>query len=244
MFSRGNISEKIRFGKIVQEGETVLDMYAGIGYYTLPALLHGKASHVYACEWNPHATHALRYNIVDNNVEEKVTIFEGDCRVSAKENNLVGMFDRVSLGLLPSSEGGWPTAVRALKRDQGGWLHVHANVPEKEVQIWGRWLCRSILNLVDDEFPEKRDWVVICCHVERVKSFAPTISHYVADVFVGPARFGSTHMNFDGTAIIMDGHRAGIINRGIFSPIRVNDDVIAPTCALSPDGALSQRWMR
>jgi tRNA G37 N-methylase Trm5 len=38
-----------------------------------------------------------------------------------------GTADRVSLGLIPSSEAGWPLAVRALK-PTGGWLHVHANV--------------------------------------------------------------------------------------------------------------------
>ena len=27
----------------------------GIGYFTLPFLVHGKASHVHACEWNPHS---------------------------------------------------------------------------------------------------------------------------------------------------------------------------------------------
>ena len=37
------------------------------------------------------------------------------------------MVDRVNLGLIPSSEAGWPTACRALK-PQGGILHVHANV--------------------------------------------------------------------------------------------------------------------
>ena len=37
MFSRGNITEKVRFGKLVKPGEVVLDLYAGIGYFTLPA---------------------------------------------------------------------------------------------------------------------------------------------------------------------------------------------------------------
>lgn len=55
MFSRGNITEKIRFGNLVQPGEIVLDLYAGIGYFTLPALIHGGAGHVYCCEWNSEA---------------------------------------------------------------------------------------------------------------------------------------------------------------------------------------------
>ena len=31
MFSRGNVTEKLRFGRLCEEGERVLDMYAGIG---------------------------------------------------------------------------------------------------------------------------------------------------------------------------------------------------------------------
>ena len=61
MFSRGNVTEKKRFGSLVQPGKSVLYMYDGIGYYTNPALVHGKAMHVTACEWNVHALSALRY---------------------------------------------------------------------------------------------------------------------------------------------------------------------------------------
>ncbi len=39
--------------------------------------------------------------------------------------------DRVNLGLLPSSEAGWPVACAALRPDTGGWLHVHGNVSTK-----------------------------------------------------------------------------------------------------------------
>ena len=39
-----------------------------------------------------------------------------------------GVADRVNLGLIPTSEGSWPTACAALKPQSGGWLHIHANV--------------------------------------------------------------------------------------------------------------------
>lgn len=38
------------------------------------------------------------------------------------------MADRVNLGLIPSSEEGWPVACRVLKKDTGGVLHIHHNV--------------------------------------------------------------------------------------------------------------------
>lgn len=43
MFSSGNVTEKARMGRLQCAGESVLDMFAGIGYYTLPILLHAGA---------------------------------------------------------------------------------------------------------------------------------------------------------------------------------------------------------
>ena len=42
--------------------------------------------------------------------------------------SLRGIADRVNLGLIASSEAGWPVACALLRPDQGGWLHVHGNV--------------------------------------------------------------------------------------------------------------------
>ena len=53
MFSSGNGTEKKRMGfDICARNETIVDLYAGIGYYTLQLLKNGNAKHVYACEWN------------------------------------------------------------------------------------------------------------------------------------------------------------------------------------------------
>ena len=240
MFSRGNISEKIRFGKLVCEDEMVLDMYAGIGYYTLPALIHGNAKYVYACEWNKHAADALRYNLSQNQLNDRATIFVGDCRESLRKHEVLKIgFDRVSLGLLPSSEGGWSTAVQAINCDKGGWLHVHGNVPTVERQTWGLWLCQRILELRDDWGGDKvKDHVVVCQHIERVKSFAPKIAHYVADVFLGPKK----RLCLELPGIRMNGNRSGICEKGEFFP--VVGIVSSPSCALGENSILHQKWMR
>jgi len=242
MFSRGNISEKIRFGELVKEGEVVLDMYAGIGYYTLPAVVHGKASFVYACEWNEHAVTALKHNVVENKISEKVQILAGDCRQVAKENNLVNIADRVSLGLLPSSEGGWRTAIRALKDEKGGWLHIHGNVPVNEKESWVMWVSRQLYNLAQEEKKgNDNDWRVICTHVEKVKSFAPTVFHYVADIWVGP--FASFNQRTRNGGELPLSTNAGIVqNDSTF--LACPSDIQPPSCALSEDGVLCQEWMR
>jgi tRNA wybutosine-synthesizing protein 3 len=102
MFSSGNGTEKARMASLNCLWETVVDLYCGIGYYTLPILVKAGAKHVYACDWNPEALKAIRYNLVSNNVADRCTVFEGDNRKLAPK----GVADRVLLGLIPTSEPG------------------------------------------------------------------------------------------------------------------------------------------
>ena len=243
MFSRGNVTEKKRFASLVQP-EIVLDMYAGIGYYTLPALIHGKAKHVTACEWNEHALFALRYNLKANGVKDnRFTILEGDCRISLKrlleEDNStsqIRQFDRISLGLLPSCEGGWSLAVSCLNKSKGGWLHVHANVSTSEKQSWTHWLCRSLSNLAVNSNGD--NWIAVCTHVEKVKSFAPKVDHVVADVFVGPCGSSKVPSLPDERSCLETGV---LTSMGEFTLTPLDTPV--PSCALNKDGVLHQNWM-
>lgn len=52
----------------------------GIGYFTLPYLVHAGAAYVHACEWNPDAVGALQKNLNINKVSERCTIHQGDNR--------------------------------------------------------------------------------------------------------------------------------------------------------------------
>ncbi|XP_005008742.2 tRNA wybutosine-synthesizing protein 2 homolog [Cavia porcellus] len=136
MFSFGNISEKLRVASMSCAGEVVVDLYSGIGYFTLPFLVHAGAAFVHACEWNPHAVVALRKNLEINGVSDRCQIHFGDNR-TLKLSNIA---DRVNLGLIPSSEEGWPIACQVLRQDAGGILHIHQNVdsfPGKNLQPHG-----------------------------------------------------------------------------------------------------------
>ena len=42
MFSVGNITEKQRVGKFNCTGQTIVDLFAGIGYFTLSYLIHAQ----------------------------------------------------------------------------------------------------------------------------------------------------------------------------------------------------------
>ncbi|XP_004679659.1 PREDICTED: tRNA wybutosine-synthesizing protein 2 homolog [Condylura cristata] len=124
MFSFGNITEKLRVASLPCAGEVLVDLYAGIGYFTLPFLVHAGVAFVHACEWNPHAIDALKKNLETNGVADRCQIHFGDNR-KLKLSNIA---DRVNLGLIPSSEEGWPIACQVLRADAGGVLHIHQNV--------------------------------------------------------------------------------------------------------------------
>ncbi|PIA57884.1 hypothetical protein AQUCO_00500062v1 [Aquilegia coerulea] len=174
MFSWGNLSEKLRMARLDCEGEVIVDLFAGIGYFVLPFLVRAKAKMVYACEWNPHALEALRRNVQSNAVADRCVILEGDNRATAPK----GVADRVCLGLLPSSEDSWVTAVRAL-RIEGGMLHVHGNAKDSEESIWSDHVAKTIHDIAKSE---GYCWEVSLQHLEKVKWYGPHIRHLVADI--------------------------------------------------------------
>ncbi|XP_054446446.1 tRNA wybutosine-synthesizing protein 2 homolog [Pteronotus mesoamericanus] len=159
MFSFGNITEKLRVASLPCAGQVLVDLFAGIGYFTLPFLVHAGAAFVHACEWNPHAVVALRNNLEINGVADRCQIHFGDNR-KLKLSNIA---DRVNLGLIPSSEEGWPIACQVLRKDAGGILHIHQNVesfPGRKLQPSGsseikeeHWPCPQhiITNHLENE---------------------------------------------------------------------------------------------
>ncbi|KAI3456455.1 hypothetical protein Pfo_013118 [Paulownia fortunei] len=174
MFSWGNLSEKLRMAHLECRDQVVVDLFAGIGYFVLPFLVRANAKMVYACEWNPHAVEALHRNLHANAVADRCVVLEGDNRVTAPK----GVAHRVCLGLLPSSECSWVTAVRAL-RDEGGMLHIHGNVKDTEEVLWTNHVVQSISDIAKSE---GHFWEVSVDHIERVKWYAPHIRHLVIDV--------------------------------------------------------------
>ena len=175
MFSSGNINERRRMGEIVTENEIVVDLFCGIGYYTLPILMKDNVKHVYSCEWNINAIKALKFNLDNNNVKIKCTILEGDNRVTT--NGLENIADRVLLGLLPTAEESYNVALKCLK-EEGGVLHIHGLAPSGNHQVFLSETTGKLLKI-------NLNYKIINCKINKIKSYAPHWDHLVLDIEIG-----------------------------------------------------------
>jgi len=161
MFAQGNRSEKMRIAQLIRrskEDESVADMYAGIGYFTIP--MAGSGARVHAMEINPIAFDYLNRNSIKNGLSDQIKSSLGDCRdlLTGTYNRIVmGHFD--SLSMLPSA---------LLHVREGSVIHLHSiGVVEDLIKkhVAGAGFSASI-------------------HVHKVKKYRPHTWHVVQDVTI------------------------------------------------------------
>ncbi len=175
MFAAGNRTERRRAGRLVAPGEHVVDLFAGIGYFAIPAALSGPATRVVAVEKNPVAFRYLRENVELNRVGSRVEVVEGDNRVVPLGT---GVADRVFLGYLPSALPWLPRAV-SLLRSSGGFLHVHTVADARSAKPDGSRAVELALREAGARLLEP-------LAAREVKPYGPGRTHVVVDARVAP----------------------------------------------------------
>lgn len=163
MFASGNTDERMRMRRMDCAGETVVDMFAGIGYFTLPLARFSGARRVFACEKNPESYAYLVRNIRDNGVSDVVIPILADNRDLLG----TGFADRILMGYVQTTSEFLPAALRMIR--EGGMIHYHDTFRVGEQR-----------EMVDRIFSPLCSYEVV--GIREVKSFAPSVSHYVADV--------------------------------------------------------------
>jgi len=169
MFSSGNIDEKLRMAALDCRGETVVDMFAGIGYWTLPFAVHARAAKVIACEINPVAYRYLVENVALNHVGEVVEPVLGDNRDLPGE----GFADRVMMGYVRTTYQFLEKAFSLVR--PGGVVHYQDTFP---LAVWPQEAMARL-----ERAAHGRPLEVL--YSREVKSYSPGVSHMVMDVRVG-----------------------------------------------------------
>jgi len=166
MFSPGNLKERIRMSRF-GKGEYVVDMFAGIGYFTLPMAVHSRPRKIMAIELNPNAYHYLCRNIQQNHVEEIVEPVLGDCAKVTPQ----GVADRVVMGMVQVTDQYLQKGISALR--PGGILHYHQTIASS---MYPDAAIRDVMQAA----------AALGCRAEiqnhvLVKKFSPGVVHVVID---------------------------------------------------------------
>lgn len=169
MWSKGNTTERMRVAKLVSDGEVVVDLFAGIGYFSVPIAVHSQPAKVYALEINPVSYHYLKENIILNRIDDIIEPVLGNCRDVAPPK----VADRVLMGYIGNTQDYLDVAMNTLRK--GGVVHYHESVPEK--LKFTRPVERIKRAAMDQE--------VEILNQRVIKKYAPGVYHVVIDARIG-----------------------------------------------------------
>ncbi|MEM2673367.1 MAG: class I SAM-dependent methyltransferase family protein, partial [Candidatus Bathyarchaeia archaeon] len=115
--------ERMRIAKQVKPGEVIVNMFAGVGCFSIIIAKHSRAEKVYSIDINPDAVQYMQLNTVLNKVENVVEPIEGDSK-EVIESRLQDVADRVLMPLPLKAYEYLDCAVMALK-PAGGVIHYY-----------------------------------------------------------------------------------------------------------------------
>jgi tRNA wybutosine-synthesizing protein 2 len=183
MFSRGNITEKLRLLKsptleppaMDPEKSSAVDLYAGIGYFTFCYLKRGFKN-VLCWDLNPWSLYGMKRGAFRNRWDiriirpkkgdqlpdglpiEQILAFEEDNEHALeriqKLRQRVPPIRHVNCGLLPSSLKSWRTSIRALDPELGGWIHAHETIDPDTARNRGKEMVKVIEAYAETEAHE------------------------------------------------------------------------------------------
>jgi len=174
MFAKGNIVERTRIAKQIKDGEVIVDMFAGLGYFSVPIGVLSKPEKVYSIELNPVSYSFLCENLKINHIHN-IEAIQSDCREEVDKLVDAGVkADRVIMGYLPPPKEFLDWAFKIIKK--GGILHY-----EDIVRV-GRE-DGDVLRVVGDVRASalRVGFDVELLLSRRVKSYGPKTEHWVFD---------------------------------------------------------------
>lgn len=160
-------TERMHVASQVRDGETIIDMFAGVAPFGLVICKHANPKVVYSIDLNHDAYLFMKRNIELNRVKAIVPM-EGDAAEAVKELPLA---DRVVMNLPQIAYRFLEVALSKTKK--GGIVHMH--------RIMERDESDSLTEQLLDEMRSKG----LQCHLSEkreLKTYSPSASVYVFDV--------------------------------------------------------------
>jgi tRNA (guanine37-N1)-methyltransferase len=167
--------EHQRVASLVQKGETVVDLFAGVGPFAVLIAKNSDAVKVFALDINPDAFALLKKNIRLNRVQNQVVPLLGDAR-QIVHDKLSGVADRVIMNLPESASEFVDVACKAVK-PAGGTIHFYGFVrlPDlmdsmqsnfaESVEKTGRKVDRVLCSKIVRETAPYQSQVVLDAHI-------------------------------------------------------------------------------
>jgi len=173
MFSKGNVNERKFLTKVVNQNEIIVDMFAGIGYFSIPIGKHSHAKKIFSIELNPYAYKFLVENVKLNHLEDKIIPILGDSKVEVVKLSDSGVkADRVIMGVFPAPKDFIKEALLVGKKS--GAIYHYEGVVEKEKYF--------ALFKEFKEIAEKEKFKCTLNSYRFVKSYGPNLYHVVLDI--------------------------------------------------------------
>uniref|UniRef100_A0A7C1EAB7 Class I SAM-dependent methyltransferase family protein n=1 Tax=Fervidicoccus fontis TaxID=683846 RepID=A0A7C1EAB7_9CREN len=150
--------EHVRVARLVREGEVVVNMFAGVGSFSIFIAKLSKPLVVYSIDINPVAYELMVENIRLNNVESIVKPILGDA-AEVTRKQLAGLSDRVLMPLPNMFEKFYCSALASLKNEgfihAYEFLHVDKNKSKQEALDKGFSQIKSILQSCGEDIHVK-----------------------------------------------------------------------------------------
>lgn len=136
-------NERQRIAGTVHDGETVVDMFAGVGPFSLAIAKRVDAT-VYAIDLNPDAIGLLEENIAKNKLKGRIVPICGDAREASK--GLEGIADHVIMNL-PSSSLAFLDTATSLLKPKGGVINLYTFSKDDLTETTERLVAKALTPL-------------------------------------------------------------------------------------------------
>jgi len=153
-FSPRLSTERERIAELIKDGETIINMFGGVGMFSIVAAKKKKC-HVYNIDINPDAARLCSENILLNKLKGTVESIEGDASKIIEEK-LFEAGDRILMLLPERSDEFLNAAIQSAKKNSVIHYYCHVHAEKKEyVPTRASQHFASVINVKSEIFGSK-----------------------------------------------------------------------------------------